>query len=949
MCAGPPAVRGVRRGGRFPALVFVAFALGASGLAQSGTIPKDRPRIRPPSQLTGWADWEKGGELLRRIQVPPAPILSPEDEAKTFKLAPGYRAELVAAEPMVQCPIFFEFDPDGRIWVIEYQGYMRDLAGSREGEPICRLVVLEDTDGDGRADKQTVYLDKLVMPRSFAFVQGGILLYEPAKLWFCEDIDGDLRCDRRREVGTMGTAGNPQHTANGLRYGPDNWLHCADWPQKYRWQDGKLVESGTIHRGQFGVSFDDAGRFITCYENSALHMDLIPADAVVRNPNLVKLYQRSGGRGGLGVNVNIARDAQEVFPIRPTPAVTLGALELRDDGRLRTYTIVSGTCFYNGDQYPDDAYGNVFVPESGGHLIGRLKLTPGIEPVASRFYPPEQEFLASTDERFRPVNARVGPDGCLYIADMYHGIIEHVIFMVPWLTQQINERKLDQGNDLGRIWRIVHDGKPVNRRSPQLSRASTADLKGRLSDRNGWSRLTAQRLLVERGEPVEAKRFVADEQSARLEALLALGELRTEAGLAERFRILQRDGGHLFRLAALSGLHGWELRFLSLPWGEASDDKRALFSLVARSIVVGGNPREIELLLAFVARAGSWQKAAMLDGVGAALPANAAQAKPIALSQMPELLAGDQHPKLRVFFTWPGAQPSGVAGVRVAALTADQRLQIETGRTHFTAACAACHQAHGDGVPGAFPPLAGSEWVLGDPARLIRIVLQGVYGAIEVKGQPWNLAMPGQGMNPLLDDERLAALLSYVRNAWGNAGSTLDARQVATVREETRGRMLPWTVAELSGIRSEAETAAVVPVRPAADGVIVLPASRARTYGQKLAYRPSLNVLAPWTVADDSAEWVVEAAAGEFDVRVELAADAESAGDRYVIQTEGSQTTGTVASTGDYATFALQPAGTLTLNAGLNRILMRPTGPLQRELADVRSVVLKPVRSKSAP
>lgn len=928
------------------------FALGLAAVAfgQSGAIPKDRPRVRPPSQLTSTAEWEKGGELLRRIPTPPAPILTPEEEAKTFRLAPGYRAELVAAEPMVQKPIFFEFDPDGRIWVIEYQGYMRDLAGTGEGDPICRLVVLEDTDGDGRADKQTVYLDGLVMPRSFVFVKGGILLHEPPKLWFCEDTDGDLRSDRRREVGIMGTGGNPQHTANGLRYGPDDWLHCADWPKKYRWQDGQLIEAPTIHRGQFGVSFDDAGRFISCYENSALHMDLLPADALLRNPNLLRLYQRGGSRGGLGVNVNIAKAAQEVFPIRPTPAVTLGALELRDDARLRTYTVVSGTCFYNGDQFPADAYGNVFVPESGGHLVGRLHLTPGIEPLASRFYPAEQEFMASTDERFRPVNARVGPDGCLYLADMYHGIIEHVIFMVPWLTQQIKARKLDEGNDYGRIWRIVHDGKPVNRQPPSLSRATSAELRNRLGERNGWTRLTAQRLLRERGEPVEEPR-AADPQAARLNALLALGPVKSDADLAERFRILQQEGGLLFRVAALTGLHGWELRFLALPWGEATPDKRALFTLAAQSIVVGGNAREVEPLLVFTATAGAWQKAALVEGIGAGFPANAAHTKPMALSQRPALFEGEGHPKLRAFFTWPGAEGAAVVGRRVAKLSPEQQRRIDAGRGHFATACAACHQAHGEGVPGAFPPLAGSEWVLGDPGRLIRIALHGVYGAIEVKGQPWNLAMPGQGSNPLLDDERLAALLSYVRNAWGNEAPMIDARVVAAVREQTRGRMLPWTVAELSGVTTAgAASVAITPIHAEADGRFILAARHARTYGVKLAYRPSLNVLAPWTVADDSAEWQVDApVAGDFSVLVELAADADSAGDRYVIQSEGSQTVGTVAATGDYETFALQPAGTLTLKAGLNRILMQPSGPLRRELADVRSVVLKPGRSKSAP
>jgi hypothetical protein len=153
--------------------------------------------------------------LLKRLKIPPAPVLSPEEEQATFKVAPGYRVELVAAEPLVHNPIFFEFDPDGRIWVVEYQGYMRDVAGTGEGDPICRVVVLEDTDADGRADKSTVFLDQLVMPRSFAFVKGGVLLQEPPTLWFCEDTDGDLRANRKTAVGTMGVAGNPQPNANG--------------------------------------------------------------------------------------------------------------------------------------------------------------------------------------------------------------------------------------------------------------------------------------------------------------------------------------------------------------------------------------------------------------------------------------------------------------------------------------------------------------------------------------------------------------------------------------------------------------------------------------------------------------------------------------------------------------------------------------------------------------
>lgn len=479
-------------------LSLVVVATASFSLAQS--VPPERPRNRPPSMLTGRAQWEKGQEMLKNMKVPPAPPLSPEEALQTFRVAPGFRLELVAAEPMVQNPVSFEFDPEGRIWVVEYQGYMRDIKGTGEADPICRVVVLEDTDGDGRADKSTVFLDKLVMPRSLSFVKGGVLIQEPPKIWFCEDTDGDLRSDRRTEVGKLGVAGNPQHTGNGLRYGIDNWLHNADATSRHRWIEGKLIEEPMPHSGQFGVSFDERGRFLTSHESSALHADLIPGHYIVRNRHLAAIAVR-GGRGFAGIDTNIARDAQQVYPIRVTPGITLGAMELRDDGRLRTYTIAAGTCFYDGDQFGPEAYGQIFVPESAGNLVGRLKLTSGIRPVASRYYPAEQEFLASTDERFRPVNARVGPDGALYLSDLYRGIIEHVIFMVPWISDQVRDRKLDVGQDQGRIYRLVREDRPIDRRSPQLAAAATPKLVETLNHPTGWWRITAQRLLVERRDP----------------------------------------------------------------------------------------------------------------------------------------------------------------------------------------------------------------------------------------------------------------------------------------------------------------------------------------------------------------------------------------------------------------------------------------------------------------
>jgi len=1017
--------------------VFAAFSASHT-LAQS--VPAERPRARPPSALTGWADWERGEELLKRIKVPPAPVLTAEEEMKTFKVAPGYRVELVAAEPLVHNPIFFEFDPDGRIWVVEYQGYMRDLAGSGEGDPICRVVVLEDTDGDGCADKSTVFLDKLVMPRSFAFVKGGVLLQEPPKLWFCEDTDGDLRCDKRTQVGTMGVAGNPQHTANGLRYGIDNWLHNADWPKRHRWENGRLIEEDSIQRGQFGLTFDETGRFFTCYENKALHGDYIPAGYLLRNRNFLKVFQRGGSdRSAFGVNVNVAANAQEVFPIRVTPAVTLGALELRDDGRLRTYTIASGVCCYDGHQFPADARGNVFVPDSAGHLIGRLKLSDGIAPEALRFYPAEQEFLASTDERFRPVNARVGPDGALYIADFYHGIIEHVIFMVPWLTKQIQERRLDEGNDRGRIWRVVAEDRPLDRAALKLASVSSAELVRTLAHPNGWHRLTAQRLLVERRDvsAVPALREMArasvqgagasrpvprrggdapapwgglaalhalwtldgigaldldtrlaamesgDErvraaairlcerdpgaaalaalaqrigdpcQAVRLQLALTLGAFDVPKAPTLLADLLAREDHALFRTAAASGLGGRELDFLTHWLGNHADSKisPAIISQLAQCILEEAQPARVNALFDLLAHTPAdrdWQRKALLGAFASvrySQPLMLAK-EPVALTALlrsPEVDAREKALRALNQFTWPGAKPPSLITQNASPLTPVQEKRVEAGRQLYAMVCAACHQADGAGNPAVAPPLAGSDWVTGPPERLVRVVLHGLYGPVQVNGQTWNLNMPALGASGLFDDEKIAGVLSYVRRAWGNAAVPVEPALVAKVRGETAARSLPWRAEELAQVAAKApETPAI---QPGANGELHLPASRATVFGQKLAYRPSLDVLAPWRVREDVAEWRIEIpTAGRYEVFVTLAADDASAGDEFVIETEGSRAKGTVLSSGGYDRFREVPAGGLDVKAGINRILLRPEGPLRQELADVRAVRLVPVK-----
>lgn len=1021
---------------KYLSLTVTLLALAAlTPVVHAQAVPAERPRNRPPSMLTGRAQWEKGADMLKAMNVPPAPPLSPEEALKTFRVAPGFRLELVAAEPMVQNPISFEFDPAGRIWVVEFQGYMRDIKGTGEADPICRVVVIEDTDADGRADKSTVFLDKLVMPRSLSFVKSGVLIQEPPKIWFCEDTDGDLRCDRRTEVGKLGVAGNPQHTGNGLRYGIDNWLHNSDATSRHRWVDGKLIEEPMPRSGQFGVSFDEQGRHLTSHESSALHADLIPGHYLVRNRALAAIAVR-GGRGSAGIDTNIARDAQLVYPIRVTPGITLGAMELRDDGRLRTYTIAAGTCFYDGDQFGDEARGNVFVPEAGGNLIGRLKLTPGIRPKAERFYSEEQEFLASTDERFRPVNARVGPDGALYLADLYRGIIEHVIFMVPWISDQVRDRKLDIGQDQGRIYRLVRTDRPIDRRAPNLASADSATLVSHLNHATGWWRLTAQRLLVERRDPtakpllaelalrgknalgrlhalwaldgmdplnadtkfaalddpdehvraaafrlcetgLDAKRQAAllaklaraaddPSETVRLQATLTASALSSTPGALPVLARLARSGSDLlFRTAAMTGLQDRELEFLNLLLAESrgrapvGEHEAQLFGLAAHCILEAAKAERTSGLFDAIAAAGGpgdWQQLALLDAVAAVVATGKRGIQPRALAREPAVLlklarGKDAALRQRAYrlldmFTWPGAGVVTANGSDSAPLSPAQAKRLEAGRETYTQYCAPCHQPNGVGTPNVAPPLAGSDWVAGPPERMVRIVLHGLFGPVRVNDQTWNLAMPGLGVAGLLDDEKIAAVLSYVRRAWGNSAGLVEPSLVASIRRETAVRTLPWTADELSAVAGAAPATAnppVTPIVPLPSGEVLLPASKAAVYAQRLGYRPALDVLAPWTWGDDVAEWRVEiAVGGTYDVWVNLAADDESAGDFFVVETEGSRTRGEVRSTVDYDHFREQPAGRLALRSGVNRIILRPDGPLKRELADVRGVRLSP-------
>jgi mono/diheme cytochrome c family protein/HEAT repeat protein len=452
-------------------------------------------------------------------------VLSPADALQTFYMPPGYRLELVASEPLIQDPVAIDWDTEGRLWAVEMPGFMANITGSNELDPIGRVVVLEDTNGDGKMDKRTVFADRLVLARSLKVLDRGVLVGEPPNAWLMHDTNGDLRMDTKElvtsEYGRRDA--DPQNNANGFYWGLDNRMYTAGLADiQLRLKNGAFEVQKTLQRGEWGVTQDDAGRTYRNTNESPLHVDLVPTAYFARNPHLLRT------RGSYERLADDDNELTTVWPVRPNPG-TNRAYQTgidRSDGSLARFTAVCAPVVYRGDRLPAELYGNVFVAEPAANLVSRIIIDDAGTTLRARRAYVKGDFLASTDERFRPVYLSNAPDGTLYIVDMYRGIIEHRISITMYLRDQILARKLDRPTGLGRIYRVVHD---TTRRDTTrgLEKAAPGQLVEALSHPNGWWRDTAQRLLVERGDQSVVPSLVklaerAPDPRTRLHALWTL-------------------------------------------------------------------------------------------------------------------------------------------------------------------------------------------------------------------------------------------------------------------------------------------------------------------------------------------------------------------------------------------------------------------------------------------
>ncbi|MES2657654.1 MAG: PVC-type heme-binding CxxCH protein [Verrucomicrobiota bacterium] len=772
--------------------------------------------------------------------------LTAAESALHTQVPAGTRLVLFASEPMVMNPIAIDWDERGRAWVVESFGYPNNVP-DKPGSGEDKIKILEDTNGDGKADKMTVFASGLRHCTTTVFVKGGVVATDGRDIVYLRDDDGDGKSDTRKVLATGLDIHDTHASTSHFLYGMDNWIYATvgysgvdieingkkhKFGQsvfRFRPDLSELEHLQSTTNNTWGLAFTEDGDVIGSTANN--------------NPSWIVSIP-SAAYAGSGIE-------QPLTPRLDTSTIIYpNTMDITQVDQIDRYTAAAGHQFYTDNVFAGTfSAKNAFICEPTGHLVadGVVEKKGSLMTTFLR----GNNIFASSDAWAAPVAARVGPDGAVWIADWYNPIIQHnVVFRFwnparnydqPHSPYQTGAPGPGKGNayetplrdkEHGRIWRIVPKSGVV-RKGGKLDPAKPASLAAGLASPSQLMRLHAQRLLVERGGQDAAKPLemlinqnVAPEGSdkplAALHAIWALQGIGAPSG-SEAHRVLTGALGNADPLVRRHAM-------LALGASDASV-VAALPELISKV----ADPRELLYVLTTVAQgtpnqpvaAALWKRVS----AGAEMDDTLREAARLAMRrQAVSLLSADfsafgdadtgkwygkevidvigrvaASPNRPALVALAGSAPAGLRSHIEKALAAAPDTtpvpvalpeHLVAGRDGYMKSCIECHQANGQGVPDTFPPLAGSEWVSGNPRTFLRIMLGGLAGPVEIKGVKFNSVMPGHSHMP---DEQIAAIASYVRYAFGDKKEKpFPAEQVKALRPDVEKRnFTPWTVEDL--------------------------------------------------------------------------------------------------------------------------------------------------------
>ena len=512
----------------------------------------------------------------------PAPK-SPEESLKCMTTKPNLKVVLAASEPLIRDPVAFDWDERGRLWVVEMGDYPEGGFGiqdsgvgksqtdpgvteSRIPNPESssgRVQMLEDTDKDGVYDKATTFLDGLAFPNGIHCWRGGVIITMAPEIFYAEDTDGDGSADVRETLYQGFVEGNQQHRVNGLRWGLDGWLYLANGDSGgeivgtgFRTQESGSSKSQNgpaesrilnaesprlslrgrdlrIHpdsngldtvsgQTQFGRERDDFGNWFGNNNSNPIYQYVLEDRYVRRNPH--------AGISQVTAQVATIPGAAPVYPTSRTLA------RFNDFAYANRFTSACSTMIYRDNYLGEQYYGNAFTSEPVHNLVSRLVLTRDGYGFKGERAADEQEseFLASSDNWFRPTMIRTGPDGAIWVADMYRAVIEHPEWIPPEYQRKMN---LYAGNDKGRIYRIVPANECCGTESSASGRASALRDNGVETEQNGVGQQNTHGGLTPSRSPEPSITPVAEAE------IVSTGQAAS-ADASERTRLIstERDG-----------------------------------------------------------------------------------------------------------------------------------------------------------------------------------------------------------------------------------------------------------------------------------------------------------------------------------------------------------------------------------------------------------------------